>query len=114
VPTPTGKVADRAEQTQTGELADVLREIAEERGIINRRRFGRWVARHAGRIVGGLVFVRERAIGKVERWRVADSKPAETGVSGVFGVYFGPTGKCVTTQPTEIVSTATDDVEVFE
>jgi hypothetical protein len=36
---------------QHGELQEVLHDIAGERGEINRRRLGRWIKRHEGRIV---------------------------------------------------------------
>ncbi len=51
-------------------LREVLLEVAEERGEINRRRLGRWIARHAGRIVDGLRFVRASGTTSVERWAV--------------------------------------------
>lgn len=52
------------------ELREVLRDIADERGEINRRRLGWWIRRHAGRIVDGLRFVRHGDSGGVESWRV--------------------------------------------
>jgi hypothetical protein len=39
------------------DLNEVVRDIAEERGEINRLMFGRWIKRHAGRIVDNLKFV---------------------------------------------------------
>ena len=39
-------------------MGDVLHDIAEERGEINRRKLGWWIRRHAGRIVDGRRFVR--------------------------------------------------------
>lgn len=51
-------------------LREVLLEIAEERGEINRRRLGRWIARHQGRIVDGLRFVRASGTTSAERWAV--------------------------------------------
>lgn len=52
------------------ELREVLRDIAEERGEINRRKLGRWIKRHAGRIVNGLRFVRASGNRSAEAWRV--------------------------------------------
>lgn len=52
------------------ELAEVVREIAEERGVINRRRLGRWIARHQGRIVNGVKLVRASKSSGSERWQV--------------------------------------------
>ncbi|MDO9277680.1 MAG: hypothetical protein Q7U05_03845 [Polaromonas sp.] len=50
------------------ELMETLREVAEERGLINNRRLGRWIARHAGRIVDGLRFERASGTTSAERW----------------------------------------------
>jgi hypothetical protein len=52
------------------ELRDVLHEIADERGDINRRKLGRWIKRHAGRIVDGRRFVRADGRRSAEAWRV--------------------------------------------
>jgi hypothetical protein len=46
-----------------------LREIAEDKGQINRRRLGRWISRHQGRIVDGLRFVRASGTTSAERWQ---------------------------------------------
>lgn len=43
------------------ELKEVMREIAKDRGKVNRRRLGKWIARDQGRIVDGLRF--EKASG---------------------------------------------------
>ncbi|MEW6290679.1 MAG: hypothetical protein ACOY4W_00790 [Thermodesulfobacteriota bacterium] len=52
------------------ELREVLRDIAEERGEINRRRLGRWIKRHAGHIVDDLRFVRASGNRSAEAWWV--------------------------------------------
>ncbi len=52
------------------ELQEVLRDIADERGQINRRRLGWWIKRHAGRIVDGLRFVRGISRRSAETWQV--------------------------------------------
>ena len=49
-------------------LREVLLEVAEERGEINRRRLGRWIARHQGRIVDGQRFERASGTTSAERW----------------------------------------------
>ncbi len=78
------------------ELREVLRDIADERGEINRRKLGWWIRRHAGRIVDGRRIVRARGgqdgKGSAERWRVevVDS------VSPVSEVYGETVGKTVT------------------
>lgn len=54
------------------ELREVLRDIAEERGEINRRKLGRWIKRHAGRIVDGRRFVRASGNRSAEAWQVED------------------------------------------
>jgi hypothetical protein len=52
------------------ELGEVLRDIAEERGEINRRKLGWWIKRHAGRIVDGRRFVRSSGSRSAEAWQV--------------------------------------------
>ncbi len=52
------------------ELREALREIAEERGEINRMCFGRWIARHQGRIVDGMRFEKASGTTSAERWHV--------------------------------------------
>ena len=52
------------------ELGEVLRDIAEERGEINRRKLGWWIRRHAGRIVDGRRFVRSSGNRSAEAWQV--------------------------------------------
>ena len=47
-----------------------LRDIAGERGDINRRKLGWWIRRHAGRIIAGKRIVRAASGGPAERWRV--------------------------------------------
>jgi hypothetical protein len=52
------------------ELGEVLRDIAEERGEINRRKLGWWIKRHAGRIVDGRRFARSSGSRSAEAWQV--------------------------------------------
>ena len=52
------------------ELREVLHDIAAERGEINRRRLGRWIRRHEGRIVDGRRFVRASGNRSAEAWQV--------------------------------------------
>ena len=54
--------------TTQAELKEVMREIAEERGEINRRRLGKWIARHQGRIVDGLRFEKASGTTSAEKW----------------------------------------------
>ena len=72
------------------ELREVLHDIADERGEINRRRLGWWIKRHAGRIVDGRRFVRASGNRSAEAWQVesvspvssVSSAPAARSVSG--------------------------------
>jgi len=57
-------------QKEHQELADVLRDIANERGEINRRKLGWWIKRHAGRFVDGRHFVRAGGNRSAEAWKV--------------------------------------------
>jgi hypothetical protein len=52
------------------DLREVLRDIADERGEINRRKMGWWIRRHAGRIVDGRRFVRASGNRSAEAWQV--------------------------------------------
>lgn len=60
------------------ELREVLHDIADERGEINRRKLGWWIKRHAGRVVGGLRFVRASGNSSSERWRVESVSPVSS------------------------------------
>lgn len=51
-------------------MKEVLAEIAGKRGGFNRRRIGRWLARHADRVVDGLVLRRAAGTHNVERWHI--------------------------------------------
>ena len=70
------------------ELREVLHDIADERGDINRRRLGWWIRRHAGRIVDGRRFVRASGIRSAEAWKVES-------VSSVLPVSSAPTAESV-------------------
>ena len=72
------------------ELREVLHDIADERGEINRRRLGWWIRRHAGRIVDGRRFLRASGNRSAEAWRVES-------VSQVSPVSNDPTAKSVST-----------------
>jgi hypothetical protein len=52
-------------------LVDVLREIACDRGEINRRKLGWWIRRNSGRIVNGRRFVRASGQRSAEAWQIA-------------------------------------------
>lgn len=52
------------------ELREVLHDIADERGDINRRKLGRWIRRHAGRIVDGLRFAKASGTRSADAWRL--------------------------------------------
>jgi hypothetical protein len=69
-------------------LREVLLEVAEERGEINRRRLGKWIARHQGRIVDGQRFERASGTTSAERW-------ACKSVTSVQTVSFGLPAKSV-------------------
>ncbi len=71
------------------ELREVLHDIADERGEINRRKLGWWIKRHAGRIVDGRRFVRASGNRSADAWWVES-------VSPVLSVSIGPHEKSVT------------------
>jgi len=64
------------------ELREVLRDIADERGEINRRRLGWWIKRNAGRIVDGRRFVRASGNRSAEAWRVESVLPVTPVLKG--------------------------------
>jgi hypothetical protein len=55
---------------KSAELQEVLQEIAEERGDINRRRLGHWIKSRTGRIVDGLKFVKSASKRSAVAWQV--------------------------------------------
>ena len=70
------------------DLREVLHDLADERGEINRRRLGWWIKRHAGRIVNGRRFVRASGNRSAEAWQVES-------VSQVSSVSMMPSGESV-------------------
>jgi hypothetical protein len=60
------------------DLREVLHDIADERGEINRRRLGWWIRRHAGRIVDGRRFVRASGNRSAEAWQVESVSPVSS------------------------------------
>jgi hypothetical protein len=92
-----------------GELREALREVAEERGEINRRRLGRWIARHAGRIVDGMRFAKASGTTSAERWGIERIKES---VMSVKSVSVTQTAQSVSVESVAPVL-AGDDEEVF-
>lgn len=78
---------------ENAELREVLRDIADERGEINRRKLGWWIKRHAGRIVNGQRFVRASGNRSAEAWQVE----VVESVSPVSSVSIQPNEKSVST-----------------
>ncbi len=76
---------------ENAELREVLRDIADERGEINRRKLGWWIKRHAGRIVDGRRFVRASGNRSAEAWQVELMES----VSPLSSVSVLASGKCV-------------------
>jgi len=65
---------------ENNEPHEILHDIADEHGNINRHILGRWIKRHEGQIVDGLRFVRSSGISSAQRWRVES-------VSSVLSIY---------------------------
>jgi hypothetical protein len=76
--------------SEHAELREVLRDIADERGEINRRKLGWWIRRHAGRIVDGRRLMRGSGNRSAETWKVettgVPSNSASLSVSQVLSV----------------------------
>ena len=64
------------------DLHEVLHDIADERGDINRRKLGRWIKRHQGQIVGSRRFVRASGKRSAQAWRVESVSPVLPGTEG--------------------------------
>lgn len=60
----------RIELDDNKELKEILHDIADERGEINRHRLGRWIKRHEGQIIDGRRFLRCGGNNSAEKWRV--------------------------------------------
>ena len=71
-------VRESAFGDEHAELREVLHDIADERGEINRRRLGWWIRRHAGRIVEGRRFVRASGNRSAEAWQVESVSPVSS------------------------------------
>ena len=71
--------------------------FADERGEINKKRLGRWIERHAGRLVDGMRFVKAPKIRNVVEWRVVS-------VSSVSSVPTSPPTESVSGDPAADIS----------
>jgi hypothetical protein len=69
VPTMVREAVKQAEAFPK-ELGEVMRDIAEERGEINRRKLGWWIKRHAGQIVNRRRFTRSEGNRSAQAWQV--------------------------------------------
>jgi hypothetical protein len=67
----------------SGDLKEVLEEVAERRGEINRRTLGHMIARYEGRVVGGMRFERSFNKANAERWSVRTLSTEQSDVSDV-------------------------------
>lgn len=63
-------IADRNKWKPNGPLAEVVKDIAEVKGELNRKRLGRWLLRHEGRIVDGIRLRPENASRGASSWRL--------------------------------------------
>lgn len=63
------------------DLAEVVREIAEQQGKINRRTLGRWISRHQGVIVDGYILSKSTKSGGSERWQVTQRQSLKSDIS---------------------------------
>lgn len=70
IPTMVREAVGKSHLPGNEELREILHDIADERGEINRLRLGRWIKRHEGQIVDGCRFVRSDGSTSAEKWRV--------------------------------------------
>jgi len=64
------EIVKKSEQNPDGHLAEVVRDIAEEKGQINRNRLGWWIKRHVGRVVDGMRLMPEKSSRGAAAWKV--------------------------------------------
>lgn len=96
-------IRDAVEQAKSNtpssaELFDSLRDIAEERGELNRRRLGRWIKRHAGRIVNGRRFIKADGNRSAEAWSV-ETVESVSSVSSVSSTASRKSGSTIRPEP---------------
>ena len=89
-PTMIREAVEKSERGRGDDLRDVIREVAEERGEINRRRLGKWIARKRGRVVDGMRFERASGTTSAERWfvQVVTASKSVTSVTSVRSISF--------------------------
>lgn len=64
------------------DFVDALKDVASERGEINRGRLGWWIKRHQGRIIGGLKFESVQGGRGAVQWRVVQVSQVSQGPVG--------------------------------
>ena len=67
------------------ELAEVIHDIAEDRGEINRRRLGKWILRNSGKIVDGFRFSKGSGNHSAVQWKVESVSSVSGNSSGNNG-----------------------------
>lgn len=72
----------------SSDLKEVLEEVAERRGEINRRILGHTISRYEGRVVGGMRFERSFTKANAERWSVRTLSTEKSDVSDVSVSFF--------------------------
>lgn len=88
-PTMVREVVAKADRSSINphlvDLHEVIVDIADDRGQINRRRLGWWISRHAGRLVDGLKFQKVPGARNADQWKVVSvsSVPSVSSVSSV-------------------------------
>ena len=91
------------------EFGEVLREIAGERGEINRRKLGWWIRRNSGRIVNGRRFVRASGHRSAEAWQIEVIES----VSSVLSVCSGGCSKVASSLSTAIAAVGVNSWGAF-
>ena len=84
------------------ELREVLHDIADERGEINRRKLGWWIRRHEGQVIDGRRFARAPGNRSAEAWRVEPVSPVLPVVEDAVAT--GVTAVVATSVPYEGIS----------
>ena len=64
------------------ELREAVLRVAGVRGVVDVTRFGNWMRRHEGRVMGGLKFVLKNTVGRTQGWTVETSSAHLSLVAG--------------------------------
>lgn len=77
------EVVRLAESGADNDFAETLRDVAAERGVIDRKRLGWWLKRHAGRIIDSMKFAPEGSSRGAAAWKVQVLQVSQDSVGAI-------------------------------